>query len=55
MPAKPGDKVKFIAISEEAQKLGVMENSIEQIKAIEGVRYFDVSVNGKHYDVVLEA
>lgn len=55
---KPGDKVKFIAISvEEAQKLlGDMENSIEQIKAtLRGVRYFDVSVNGKHYDVVLES
>ncbi|KXG74504.1 KipI antagonist [Fervidicola ferrireducens] len=54
---KPGDRIRFKAISvEEAQKVvGDLEKSIEQIKAtLKIVNYFDITVNGKHYDVVLE-
>ncbi|MCF6096936.1 biotin-dependent carboxyltransferase family protein [Thermovorax subterraneus] len=54
---KPDDRIRFKAISvEEAQKvLRDLEKSIEQIKAtLKIVNYFDITVNGKHYDVVLE-
>ncbi|SHM82606.1 biotin-dependent carboxylase uncharacterized domain-containing protein [Caldanaerovirga acetigignens] len=54
---KPGDKVKFkaVKVKEAHDLLRAMEKNIEEIKSsLKTLKYFDMKVNGMHYDVILE-
>jgi len=54
---KPGDKLKFKAVDlkQAHEVFREREKLIEEIKvSLETVKYFDIKVNGKLYDVVIE-